>query len=155
MKTRRPLIAVILLLTAGCGRRETARSVGTGGWLQGDATAKFEVVARHLRGNDAVMWEVAHRHDELLAAIEDRNWPYAEYQLEKIGLVMQLGAERRPMRRKSFDWFFRTALPPMKQGLARQEVAVAKTAYLAFTKSCVNCHQMEQVAFIPVALPKP
>lgn len=155
MKTRRPLIAVVLLLTAGCDQRETARSVGTNGWLQGDATAKFDAVARHLRGNDVVMLEVAHRHMELQAAIEGRNWPYAEYQLEKIELAMQLGAERRPMRRKSFDWFFRTALPPMKQSLAEQDVASAKTAYLAFTKSCVICHKMEQVVFIPVALPKP
>lgn len=155
MKTRCSLITVVLLLTAGCGQKETTRSVGPDAWLQGDATAKFDTVARHLRGNDVVMVEVAHRHQELLVAIEGRNWPYAEYQLGKIELAMQHGAERRPKRKKSFDWFFRTALPPMRQSLAEQDVAGAQTAYLAFTKSCVTCHKLEQVEFIPVTWPKP
>lgn len=144
------LITIVLLLPTACSRPKGDAPVGADGWLRGDIEAKFATVSKHLRGNDVVMWEVAHRHQLLLAAIEAQNWRYAGYQLEKMELTMQLGAERRSFRRASYQEFFRTAMPTMKEALANQEPAESRKAYQRLTLACAICHENEGVAFIPV-----
>lgn len=147
----KPFLPVLLvLLLASCSRSDSARPVGADGWLAGDTEAKFATVAKHLRGNDLVMLEAAHRHQELKEAIRTENWLYATYQLEKIELIMQLGAERRPHRRPSYAKFFNQAFPPMKAALETGAVDEAVAAWKKFNHACWQCHVDERVAFIPV-----
>lgn len=143
-------VMFLILLLTSC-RQEDKRPVGKQGWLRGTQREKFETIARHLRGNDVVMWEVRRRHIELYHAILQKNQAYALYQLDKIVLAMKMGAVRRPKRKPSYDWFFSHAVPPMKKALQRKDQMLQ--AFQAFTASCVTCHTKEQVSFIPVQHP--
>ena len=52
-------------------------------WLSGNEYERIDTLAKHLRGNELVMWEVDFRSQKLYEAIQTRNEPYALYQLKK------------------------------------------------------------------------
>lgn len=138
-------IAVLLaaIFVAGCNEAPQPHA-----WLAGNTTEKIDKLAEHMRGNDVVMWEVQYRHRQLWEAVYSENVDFAKYQLEKIVLAMNHGKERRPMRAPSFDWFLKSAVPPMQEALNSEADIVA--AYKAFTVNCTACHQLENVPYIPV-----
>ena len=94
------------------------------------------------------MPEVAYRHKQLYEAILSNNNEYALYQLEKIILTMRHGAERRPKRKQSYDWFLQSAYPPMKKALDSKSDPLS--AYKNFTVACVSCHALEKVSYMPI-----
>jgi hypothetical protein len=149
------LVLVSLLFSSfflgSCGQNQTS-AVGKGGWLEGTTDEKLDIVAKHLRGNDLVMWEVGYRHQELRRAGGHENWPLAEYQLKKISLAMHMGAERRPGRQASYTWFFETAVPVMQQAIASENSESFAGEFARFSEHCNTCHQMEKVPFFHVTL---
>ena len=156
----RALLPLILLALGAlsCERQEplsaeTPKAVGKDGWLRGTTDQKLDTVAKHLRGNDLVMWEVGHRHHELHVAIQSGNPQYAGYQFEKILLAMEMGVERRPARKMSYDAFFEAVKAPMSAALAQGDQKTMLAAYQTLTAHCVACHAKEQVSWIPVARP--
>jgi hypothetical protein len=142
-----------MLSVTTCEKPRQAAAAPEHAWLKGDEYQRIDKLAEHLRGNDVVMWEVAHRHLELYDAIITGNRDYALYQLEKSSLAMQLGAERRPKRKASFDWFFTNAVPPMKQAIEHGDASSRLAAYQTYTAACMTCHGMEKVPFVPLARP--
>ena len=149
---------IFALAALSCGRKESPpaelpTSVGKDGWLKGTTDEKLDTVAKHLRGNDLVMWEVGHRHHELYLAIQSGNTKYAGYQFEKILLAMEMGVERRPARKASYDAFFASAKDPMGAAIAKGDPETMLAAYQSLTAHCVACHAKEQVSWIPVARP--
>ena len=148
----------IASLVASCERKPQPpaappTAVGKDGWLRGTTDEKLDTVAKHLRGNDLVMWEVSHRHEALYQAISSDNREYALYQFEKMILAMELGIERRPARRSSYESFFSVAKSPMTKALKNGDSAARIAAYQAMTAHCASCHAAEKVAWIPVARP--
>ncbi|MCK6508652.1 hypothetical protein L6R29_01640 [Myxococcota bacterium] len=133
-------------LFAACEKKEPDHL-----WLRGNATQRILTLAKHHRGNDVVMMEVRYRHEQLYLAIQSKNTNYAMYQLNKIENVMRHGAERRPKRKKSYDWFFQTALPPMKASLEKKYQP--DIAFQQFTAQCMACHIKEKLPYIPVPQP--
>lgn len=149
-------IVLIAVLAVSCGRKpaaESATAVGKDGWLRGSSDEKLDTVAKHLRGNDVVMWEVGHRHEELHRAIRSDNREYALYQFEKILLDMEMGVERRPARKSSYETFFAAVKEPITTALKDGDRTAWLTAYQAMTGHCAACHATEKVAYIPVARP--
>lgn len=151
-------IFVIATLATSCERKTEAKpepvtAVGKDGWLHGTTDEKFDTVAKHLRGNDVVMWEIGYRHAELYQAIHAHNREYALYQFEKILLAMEMGVERRPPRRASYETFFTAVKVPMTTALKEGDPSAQLTAYQAMTAHCAVCHATEQVAWIPVNHP--
>lgn len=138
-------LAILPLVLLSCKKEEPEHS-----WLSGNEYERIETVSTHLRGNDVVMWEVEFRHKKLWDAIITGNDEYAQYQLKKIELTMRQGMERRPKRRESYEWFFKTAIPPMTKAL---EDGKGKEAYKVFSSHCATCHAMEKVPHMPVATP--
>ncbi|EDM29625.1 hypothetical protein LNTAR_17783 [Lentisphaera araneosa HTCC2155] len=120
-------------------------------WLSGNEHHRIDTVARHLRGNDVVMWEVDFRYKKLYEALEAKNDAYALYQLKKIKLAMSNGSERRPKRKKSYEWFFTNAIPPMEKAI--NEKGDTMTEFKNFTNKCMTCHSMEGVPFMPIEQP--
>ena len=147
------LVLVAALVCAACDRPESATSVGKDGWLEGTTDEKLDSVAKHLRGNDLVMWEVEFRHQRLYEALTASNMDYARYQLEKIVLAMELGAERRPARQISYQAFFDQAVPPMQAAIDAGDPQPALLMFQAFTAHCVTCHATEKLDYMPVAHP--
>ena len=142
-----PILLVLLIMALlSCTQTQAPHA-----WLEGDEHQRIDTVARHLRGNDLVMWEVNYRYNKLYEAIKTSNNEYALYQLKKIKLTMANGAERRSKRKKSYEWFFANAIPPMEQAIIDKKDPMSE--FKVFTSKCVTCHTMENVAYMPIKLP--
>jgi cytochrome c553 len=129
------------------GGDPSAAPAGPGGWLRGDAGAKFDRLAAQQRGFDSAMWEVGQRFLELDWAATQQDWGYARYQTGKIRHVIELALERRPKRADSARAFLTEGLTPL-EALLQPDVApdparfaAARDAMLA---ACVTCHAREQ-----------
>lgn len=149
-------VFVFLIAVAACGSdsQETVEpAVGQDGWLKGNTTAKFEVVARQLRGFDMAMVETGYRFNELYFAGEDQNWEYARYQAEKIGTAIQNGLERRPKRAASAQTFLNIVLPEVLNAIQSKDINQFRQRFQSMLSTCNTCHRDEKVEFIPVVVP--
>ena len=144
---------VSLSLLGGCRPPTADQPAGQDGWLTGDAQDKFDTVARHLRGFDAAMVETGYRFTELHWAGHDENWPYADYQIEKLRLAVENGIERRPARAASAEEFFRMGLAPMEEAVAAEDREQFLEQFEALRAQCMFCHLAEEVPFITVVTP--
>jgi cytochrome c553 len=143
-----------LLLLDGCRGspdREPAQAT-TEGWLVGDTDTRFALVEGQLRGLDVTMVEVGHRYRELHAAMDDGNWPYAEYQLDKIATALANGVERRPKRAQSAR-LFEAPLAAAREAARSADAARFQTALVNLTAACNACHEMERVPFMRIVPP--
>jgi hypothetical protein len=124
-----------------------------GDWITGTEQEKMEKIERHFRGFDMTMVETGYRYQELYWAGMDANWPYAEYQLQKIELTLSDGLERRPLRAPSAAHFINVAIPEMKSSIQEKDTATFRRAFQVFTRQCNACHAMEKVPHFNVKIP--
>lgn len=143
---------VILCCFTGCAPADD-EPVGEGGWLAGGTQQKLNTVSKHLRGFDMAMVEAGYRYGELHWAGEARNWPYADYQVQKIRTAIENGLERRPKRAASAQTFLSIVLPAIADAVKQQDYAAFRQRFDAMTSACITCHEAEQVAFVHVAKP--
>lgn len=144
---------------SSCGDRQSGdgshgAAQGTGGWLSGDESEKFEKIAGQLRGFDMAMVEVGYRYQELFWAGNDGNWDYARYQTEKIRTALENGFQRKPKRKKSATHFMSYVLPQMEKAIDSRDTAVFNEAIGMLTSHCNSCHTMEKVPFFTVKTPE-
>lgn len=112
----------------------------------------MERIADHLRGFDMAMVETGYRFGELWWAAEDRNWGYAEYQLEKMETALARGLERRPARAASAR-MFDGAVETVRSALQDEDGAALDEAMGTMVTVCNACHVAEDVAYILVEPP--
>ena len=146
------LVLLVLILIGG-----TVQLFANGekkGWLSEEWPEARNQVQDHLRGTDVAMLEVGHRFRELYFAGKDMNWDYADYQLEKIGKVVELAAERRPKRAKSANVFLKEDLPDVVQLVKERSPASFDTAMNRLRTSCMKCHVAENVPYFAVRFPQ-
>lgn len=136
----------------------TQASAPNGNWLSGDADERRDQLEHHLRGLDIAMVEIGYRFNELYFAGEDRNWPYAQYQAEKIELAMRLALERRPKRSASARPFLDETIPFVKQAIHTAASDPQKLDFVAAMErlrtDCMKCHVAENVPHFTVYFPK-
>ena len=150
------LCICVMIVASSCSPRpqeEAESAVGEGGWLKGKTDAKFEIVARQLRGFDMAMVETGYRFTELYFAGEDLNWEYAKYQAEKIGTAIRNGLERRPKRAASAKTFLDIVLPEVLLAIESKDISQFRARYQSMLSTCNTCHRDEKVEFVPVVLP--
>ena len=116
--------------------------------------AKFDTVAKHLRGMDMAMVEIGYRYNELYWAGKDSNWEYATYQLDKIRTALENGLERRPKRAKSAEVFLADALPSVREAIQKQDGDLFRQRFTTLTANCNTCHALEAMGFVSVSVPK-
>ena len=145
------ILAISLLTIATCNRKENSDHAG--GWLQGTEQEKFDAVANQLRGFDVAMVETGYRYQELYWAGIDKNWDYANYQIEKISVAIENGLERRPKRAASAESFLTDALPAMEKIVKQRDSTTFLQGMQTLTTSCNACHAKEKVPFFTVNLP--
>jgi len=151
--------ALIFSLLLGCAtppeaeQQTQATSTSAEHWLTGSESERWENTARHFRGLDQAMVETGYRYTELYWAGQDQNWDYAQYQLDKMRLSLELALERRPKRQASAAVFLQQELPAMATALETRDIQAFRPAFQALTQSCNACHQREQVAFFQVQTP--
>ena len=87
----------------------------------------------------------------------DRNWPYAQYQIEKMELALQLALERRPQRAESAKPFLQETIPFVKQAIASASVEGDAAGYAKamdrLRMDCMKCHVAEHVPHFRVEAP--
>ena len=122
-------------------------------WLPGDTAEALLRIEAQLRGLDVAMWEAGYRDTELFHGGMVRNWPYAEYQLEKIGHAIQLGLERRPNRAKSARAFDEEVLPEVTTLVKEHRPEAFRRAMNRLRTGCMECHVAEEVPHFTVNFP--
>jgi hypothetical protein len=125
-----------------------------GEWLLGDPHEQLQEVERQLRGFDMAMVEVGYRFTELYFAGQDRNYPYARYQLEKMELAIELGLERRPARAASARPFLEEALPPVRAAIEAEDPNQFEEGFETLRAGCMLCHVQEEVPHFAVQIPQ-
>lgn len=154
------------LVLAACSSKPAAKTAGSteqrtppspasadAAWLlAGSTDERFIKVAKHLRGFDVAMAEVAYRYAELHWAGHDRNWDYADYQLRKIETAIANGVERRPRRAASAQ-MLSGAVTQVRTAIAQHDASGFATAFGSLTATCNACHLAERVPFIRIAPP--
>ncbi|WP_026712764.1 hypothetical protein [Flavobacterium daejeonense] len=143
------LVIGFVLFSACNQNTETAQ----GKWIVGTEQQKLEKIENQFRGFDNAMVETGYRYQELYWAGQDKNWEYAEYQLEKIQKAIENGLERRPKRAKSAAYFLTSVLPEMKKSLEKKDSLVFNKSFQDLTVNCNNCHAMEKVPYFSVKTP--
>ncbi len=119
-------------------------------WLPSNDAEKLKALEDQLGGFSQAMMEVGYRYNELYWAGTDRNWDYADYQLEKLVATMELGFERRPARRASGQPFLNEDVPAVQQAIESEDGELFDEQIQALTQSCNTCHAEEAVPFIVV-----
>jgi hypothetical protein len=156
MERWRTFVALILLFSflASCRQAPAPdAAAGEGGWLKGASHAKFDAVAKQLRGFDVAMVETGYQYRELFWAGEQQNWEYADYQAKKIRTAIENGLERRPNRAASAQSFLTIVLPAVEEAIAKRDRETFRARFANLTSTCRTCHEAERVAFVPVAPP--
>lgn len=156
---RPSLLALAAVTLAACTVTNTAPTTTTeapapaDSWLQGTVNERFETVADQLGGFDATMREVDHRYSELYFAGQDRNWGYAEHQIEEIEATLEAGLQRRPARAKNAAMLDH-ALDTVEDAVEERDPEAFDKAFAQLAATCNTCHKAEDVGFVHVALPE-
>ncbi|MEX1182632.1 MAG: hypothetical protein WEF86_05315 [Gemmatimonadota bacterium] len=146
------LAAIIPTVIAGCDTAPSpAQDEPT--WIESADDQQPDVLARHLRGLDVAMVEIDHRFAELYHAGQDGNWPYAQYQVGKLQLAMDLALERRPARATSAETYFYPALDSVSRSVSTQDGVRFMAAMSTLAESCRGCHVAENVPSFGVSMP--
>ena len=123
-------------------------------WLPADQPESLLRIEAHLRGTDVTMWEIGYRFTELYHAGLDRNWDYADYQLEKIPHALQLAMERRPKRAESAQPFLNEVVPAVQALVAERDSDAFMRGMERLRTGCMQCHVAEEVPFFTVSFPE-
>jgi len=117
-------------------------------WLAMEDPERYSQIQRHFRGLDVAMAEIGYRYGELVAALEQGNWDYANYQTTKIGLTLELSLERRPKRVKSAAPFVSESIPALLAAIGSRDADRAGQAIIQFRNDCIQCHRSENVLYM-------
>lgn len=145
------IFTISLLLLCSCEDKQEQNTQGN--WIKGTEQEKLETIENQFRGFDMAMVETGYRYQELYQAGQDENWPYAEYQLEKLEKAIKNGLERRPKRAQSAQHFLNVTLPGMKKALEKRDTVVFNENFQMLTNSCISCHAMEKAPYFKVKVP--
>lgn len=150
---------IVLIVTAGLALAALVRTYTLGTapagpykWLSGSLHDKFWRLAQQQRGFDHGMWEVGYRYQQLAWAAERKDWPYAQYQVEKIQVTLEQAVERRPPRAAATQAFITEAVQPLLEALANNPDDNFAPRFQQFQAACVACHALEKAPIADVAL---
>ena len=158
---RGSLVALATVALAACnvvapGSRAPAAaedSAPADSWLQGTVNERLETVAAQLGGFDATMLELDHRYVELYFAGQDRNWKYAEHQVEEMESALESGLQRRPARAKNAA-MLDPALEAVEDAIQARDPEAFDESFRRLAATCNACHRAEDVAFVHIATPE-
>ncbi|TDE05721.1 hypothetical protein [Flavobacterium sandaracinum] len=146
------LFSIIALGLLGCNQQRNQKTV-QGNWIKGSESDQITTIEKQFRGFDKAMIETGYRYQELYWAGQDKNWEYADYQLDKIKVAIESGLERRPKRAKSAEHFLTLVIPEMRKAIKSKDTALFNKDFKTMTINCNNCHAMEKVPFFTVKMP--
>jgi len=121
-------------------------------WLSGSSHDKFRQLEEQQGGFSRTMIEVTYRYSELYWAGQDKNWGYAEHQVEHMEETIELGLQRRPQRVQSAQMIF-PVLEELKKSIQAKDQQAFQRNFASLTKTCNACHIAENEPYIIVGPP--
>lgn len=99
---------------------------------------------------DLEMQDVAHRFEELHAAIQKESWDLGVYHLEKMRGRMIVAAIKRPTRTQNLEEVFLDSgvYHSMHDALTSKSVERARAAFQNTRAACIACHAAEKLSFV-------
>lgn len=122
-------------------------------WMPDSDAEKFAAIEEQLQGFSRTMRETGYRYVELYWAGTDRNWEYADYQLEHIEEVIDQGLVRRPARSTSAEPFLQNDIPALQETIDGEDGEAFDAQFEEFTQACNTCHISEDHSFIEIGPP--
>ncbi len=150
------LLSSVFLLSVflgSCQKDNLVAPPAQGDWIKGSEGKKLKTIEKQFRGFDMAMVETGYRYQTLYWAGQNGNWQYAEYQAGKINKAIVNGLERRPKRSKSANFFLNESLPTLQEAILSKDKAKFNESFGELTKSCNQCHHMENVPSFKVTIP--
>ena len=123
-------------------------------WLPDDDAEKFSAIEDQFAGFSQTMHAVGHRYTELYWAGQDRNWQFADYQLETNNDSIERGIIRRPARAESARDFLDDDIPGLQETIDAEDGDAFDEQFDDLTLGCNTCHAKEQVPFINIGPPE-
>ena len=137
----------------GACQTETDQRIETR-WAGENLEEVIASIENQIGGFDQTMIEVHYRYKELYWAGQDENWEYADYQLDEMMGSMEKGFIRRPDREASASQFMNQVSSRLQEAIENGDKDAFMEQFNRFASSCNTCHEMEEVAFIPVIIPE-
>jgi cytochrome c553 len=125
-----------------------------GDWLlrAPSETERLRLLERQLRGFDLAMWEVGERFGFLHDALARRNYEFAIYQWDKIGVSVENALVRRPSKELHANQFLLGRnFQQIRTAFASKEDKRAWAAFNQASVACQACHGAEGVAYVNAA----
>lgn len=121
-------------------------------WLRdaNDDAERLRRIELWAGAGDLEMQDIAHRLEELHAAIEQENWDMGIYQLEKIRGRMIVAAIKRPTRTQNLGGIFLDSgvYRSLHEALSAKNSVQARVEFQNTRLACMACHVAEKIAFV-------
>lgn len=121
-------------------------------WLRdaNDDTERFRRIELWAGAGDLEMQDIAHRFEELHAAVQKENWEMAIYQWEKIRGRMIVAAIKRPTRTQNLEDMFLDSgvYQAMHDALTARNAERSRSEFQRARQTCMACHVAEKIGFI-------
>lgn len=121
-------------------------------WLRdaNDEPERMRRIEMWAGAGDLEMQDIAHRMEELHAAIQAESWDMGIYQLEKIRGRMTVAGIKRPTRTQNMEAIFLDSgvYQSMHDALKAKDGAQARVEFLRTRDACMACHVAEKIGFI-------
>lgn len=121
-------------------------------WLRdaNDDAERLRRIELWAGAGDLEMQDIAHRLEELHAAIEQQNWDMGIYQWEKIRGRMIVAAIKRPTRTQNLEEIFLDSgvYRSLHDALTAKSSDQARVEFQKARLACMACHVAEKIAFI-------
>jgi hypothetical protein len=147
-------LIAILIMNHSCKQAPQLDETAETAWLGNSQQEIYSNIEEQFQGFSRTMMETSYRYHELYWAGMDQNWGFAEYQREHIYEALQQGFIRRPEHQLPARAFMSVALPEIATAIQSENADSFKEAFANLSNACNTCHQMDEVPFITVAIPK-
>ncbi len=121
-------------------------------WLRdaNDDTERMRRIELWGAAGDLEMQDIAHRMEELHAAIQAESWDMGIYQLEKIRGRMIVAAIKRPTRTQNMEAMFLDSgvYQSLHAALKAKDGVQARSGFMQARDACMGCHIAEKIGFI-------
>jgi hypothetical protein len=112
-------------------------------------------------GLGTIMIEYGHRMAALWFAEQAANWDLAQYQLNEMREIQEVGETTRPARAPALKSFESSFLDPLEDQIKARDKAKFESAYTSAIQGCNSCHGSQTSGdfaqgfkFIKVQIPK-
>jgi hypothetical protein len=142
------------MIAAGCLMALAGTANAQSEWLKGSPEEQLKTLAEIQPGLGTVMVEYSFRFGAMYYAALGGNWKLADYQLQEMKEIQEVGENTRPGRAKALKTFEEKYLGPIGDAIKGNNLKAFNVAFQTGMKACNECHVDQKFGFIHYELPK-